>query len=81
MDEKHEFGLIQISANIPKILKEKKEFYNVSYARLIREGVRAYETRTVLMTGKAYLDETWREKCEREIREIEEKERREKVQE
>jgi hypothetical protein len=73
--EKENFGLIQISANIPKVLKDKKEFYNVSWARLIREGIRAYETRTILMTGKLSLDETWKEKCEREIREIEQRER------
>lgn len=70
-----EYGLIKISADVPKVLKDKKEYYNVSWARLIREGIRAYETRTILMTGQRALDETWKEKCEREIREIEQRER------
>jgi len=76
MEETNKYGLTKISADIPHVLKDKKEFYNVSWARLIREGIRAYETRTILMTGKAAQDETWKEKCEREIREIEERERK-----
>jgi len=75
MEDRKKYGLIKISADIPQVLKDKKEFYDVSWARLIREGIRAYETRTILMTRKLSLDETWKEKCEREIREIEQRER------
>lgn len=57
-------GLEQIHPYVPKTFIDKKNYYGVSWAILIKEGIQALELKETLMTGKHHED-NWRDKSRR----------------
>lgn len=75
-------GLIQVSANVPEEFQKKKNAWGVSWAYIIREGIKNIEIQEKLMNEKLQPNKIdWRiearEKIQRVLRDFDEKEARE----